>query len=279
MKAALDCYQCLQRSIYQAAELATEDKQIKAKAIREALRTLEENFSFDKVSITIATEIHRVIREITHNPDPYLEVKEREIVVAKELCREIGSDYGDDLRNCLRLAAKGNAIDFFKPLDTVREDMKQPLDFAIDDSGQFLAKFRDASKVLYLADNAGEVLLDLPLVRLMSQSAEVIYVVKASPVLNDITLGDLRRIGLQDKFGRVITTGTATPGIDFSLASSEFKAEFESADLVVAKGMAYYESLSELPARGKFFHCLMAKCKPVADSLKVPLNSYVALLW
>jgi len=76
----------------------------------------------------------------------------------------------------------------------------------------------------------------------------------------------------------VITTGTATPGIIFSQASDEFKREFQSADLIFAKGMGYYESLSELPAQGKVFYCLMAKCQPVADSLKVPLNSYVALL-
>lgn len=277
MKASPECYHCLQKSIYQAAELATGDEQIKANAIREGLKTLAENFSLNKVSITIAAEVHRVVREITRNADPYLKIKEKEITLAKELCRELNPEYEKDFRNCLKLAVKGNAMDFFKPLDAVKENMKQPLDFVIDDSEQFQVKLKNARKVLYLADNAGEVLLDLPLVRLMSQSAQIIYVVKASPVLNDITLEDLRRMGLKDKFSRVITTGTATPGVDFSLASDEFKGEFKSADLVFAKGMAYYESLSELPATGRFFHCLMAKCKPVADSLKLPLNSYVAL--
>ncbi len=278
MKASKDCYPCLQRLIYQAAQLATGDEELRAKAVREGLRTLKQHFSYDKVSIAIAAELHRVIREVTQNDDPYRKMKEKETLVAKELFGEIDAEHCSDFRNCLRLATKANAIDFFRPLDAVIKDLKQPLHFAIDDSEQFEAKLRGANKVLYLADNTGEALLDLPLIRLMGQSAEVAYVVKASPVQNDVTLEDLKRAGIEDQFGRVITTGTATPGIVFSSASDEFKHEFHSADLVFAKGMGYYESLSELPPQGRVFYCLMAKCKPVADSLKVPLNSYVALL-
>jgi len=73
-------------------------------------------------------------------------------------------------------------------------------------------------------------------------------------------------------------TGTISPGIVFSLASDELKTEFQSADLIPAKGMGHYESLSELSGQGKFFYCLMAKCKSVACSLGVPVNSYVAML-
>ncbi len=278
MKAAKECYPCLQRLVHQASQLATEDEKLRAEAVREGLRILEQGFSCDQISIIVATELHRVIREITGNDDPYRKMKERETIVAKELYHEISAKNFGDFRNCLELAARANAIDFFRPLNTVKEDIKKPLRFAIDHSKQFEARLKAANKVLYLADNAGEALLDLPLITLMGQSTQVIYVVKASPVQNDITLEDLGRAGIEDKLGKVITTGTATPGIDFSQASHEFKQEFQSADLVFAKGMGYWESLSELPARGKVFYCLMAKCKPVADSLKVSLNSYVALL-
>jgi hypothetical protein len=112
----------------------------------------------------------------------------------------------------------------------------------------------------------------------MRQFADVIYVVKPSPVQNDATPEDIRKAGLEAEFGKVITTGIASPGIIFSAASEEFKQEFESTDLILAKGMGHYEALSELPQQGKFFYCLMAKCQPVADSLRVPLHSYVAML-
>jgi hypothetical protein len=62
------------------------------------------------------------------------------------------------------------------------------------------------------------------------------------------------------------------------IASDEFRGEFLAADLVLAKGMGYWETLSELPAEGKVFHLLKAKCRPVAASLGVSLNSYVACL-
>jgi uncharacterized protein with ATP-grasp and redox domains len=93
-----------------------------------------------------------------------------------------------------------------------------------------------------------------------------------------LTLEDVSRSGLEAEFGRVTSTGVASPGIVLSLASAQFKREFESADLVFAKGMGNYEGLSELPPEGKFFYCLKAKCQPVADSLGVPINSYVAKL-
>jgi uncharacterized protein with ATP-grasp and redox domains len=152
------------------------------------------------------------------------------------------------------------------------------LNFAIDDSGRFEARLRDASEVVYLADNAGEVFFDLPLVKWMRQFAPVAYVVKASPVQDDVTLEDVKRAGLEAELEEIITTGTATPGIDFSVASAQFRNRFDTADLIFAKGMGYYESLSELPAEGRVFHCLKAKCQPVADYIGVPLNSYVAML-
>ena len=278
MKMAKDCYACLQRLVYQAAGLATEDEQLKLRAINEGLKVLEENFSLSEVSIVVATKLHKVVKEITQNPDPYLVMKDKEIAIAGELHRQISSDYGNTFTDCLKLAALGNAIDFFRSLDAIREDMKRPVNFVIDDSKQLEGKLKQASKVLYLGDNAGEVFFDMPLIRWMRQFSRVIYVVKALPVQDDVTLNDIRKAGLERESCEVITTGTATPGIDFSLASSQFKREFEAADLIFTKGMGYYESLSELPARGRVFYCLMAKCKPVADALTVPVNSYVAML-
>lgn len=278
MKISLECYQCLQRLIHQAATLATDNNLLKQKAIEEALRILDDEFSYDQISIVIATKIHQVIKEITHNPDPYRRMKEKEMAIARELYPEIRLQYKDDFEGCLKLAAAANAIDFFRQPSIIKEDMRRSISFTIDDSQRFEARLRKASKILYLADNAGEVYFDLPLVKKMRQFADVIYVVKPLPVQNDATLEDISNAGLESDFGKVITTGVASPGIVFTLASTQFKQEFESADLILAKGMGHYESLSELPRQEKFFYCLMAKCKPVANSLGVPLNSYVAML-
>jgi len=112
----------------------------------------------------------------------------------------------------------------------------------------------------------------------MGQYGAVTYVVKQSPVQNDVCLEDVDRFGFRAQLPRIITTGTDTPGVDMEQASQEFKAEFAAADLVLAKGMGYWETLSELPGQGKVFYLLKAKCQPVARSLNVPVDSYVAFL-
>jgi len=296
MKLTPECYECLQKLIRQAVDLATDDASLKQRAIEKAMKMLDDEFSYSQLSIIIATKIHKIVRAVTHNHDPYRTMKEREMALVRELYpdlslsaeaaspdlsgrgREQSNHYKDELREYLKLAAVANAIDFFRQPAAIKEDIRKAVSFAVDDSKYLETILREADKVLYLADNAGELYFDLPLVKWMKQFAQVIYVVKPSPVQDDLTLEDVRETGLESEFGNVISTGIASPGIVFSLASAQFKREFESADLIFAKGMGHYEALSELSSEGRFFYCLKAKCKPVAKSLDVPLNSYVAML-
>ena len=293
MRLAPGCHECLRRLIYQAADLATGDASLKQRAIEEAMKILDREFSYSQLSITLSTKIHKVIREVAHNLDPYRTMKEREMTLARELYPELllqtqasslrrgkkrDSLYSHDLQSYLKVAAAANAIDFFREPGSIKEDIKKGVSFIVDNSEQLEAKLKYTDKVLYLADNAGELYFDLRLVEWMKQFAKIVYVVKPSPVQDDLTLENVRESGLESKFGKVISTGIASPGILFSSASAQFKREFESADLVFAKGMGHYEALSELPPEGKFFYCLKAKCQPVADSLGVPINSYVAML-
>jgi hypothetical protein len=272
VKVTPDCYDCLERLVYQASGLATEDTELRKRAEDEGIRVLNDNFSSEKLSIIIAAKVQKKIREVTGNPDPYRRMKEKEIALAQNLCHEI--QYSDDLKGCLEFAALGNSLDFFRNVEAIKEDMRKSVQLVVDDSLIFRKKLERVDKVLYLADNAGEAYFDLPLIEKMGKFATVIYVVKESAIQNDATIEDVKQAGLKIK--KVMSTGEATPGIDFSLASAAFKREFESAGLIFAKGMGYYETLSELPCSGKFFFCLMTKCRPVARSLGVPLGSYVA---
>ncbi|MFC1978513.1 DUF89 domain-containing protein [Chloroflexota bacterium] len=278
MKAVEVCFGCLKRLALQAADLAADSEDLKGRAADAAVAVLDEHFSLDELTIVIASKIHQTIKDITGNPDPYLRMKDRELAVSAQWLREIGTGHEGDYDTCLKFAALGNVIDFFKPYDVLIKDLEKPVHFTIDNSKQFEQKLKKANNLLYLADNAGEVYFDLHFVRLLSKMCKVTYVVKERPVQNDITLDDIRKTELEREFERIITTGTATPGIDFSAASPQFIEEYDSADLVFAKGMGYWETLSELPAKGRVFHCLVAKCQPVADSIGVPLNSYVAIL-
>jgi len=262
--------------VYQAAELATSDAQLRSKAIERGLAIVERDFSYDVTTISIATEVHRAVKEITGNHDPYREMKDEEIRISREFCQGVGLAQG--FRSLLQFSAMGNCMDFFRGGETIKGDMGKPVKFVLDDVDKFEEKLDRATDLLFLADNTGEVFFDLPLIKWMEGLVRVTFVVKEAPAANDITMADLERCGIDGELRRVITTGTATPGVILSQASEQFKRELESAELVLAKGMGYYEALSEFPGDGRILFCFMAKCKPVADSLGVPLHSYVAVM-
>jgi uncharacterized protein with ATP-grasp and redox domains len=278
MKAVAECYPCLSRLARQSAQVATANEALRAEAVDAGMKVLDEYFSTDGLTIDVATRIHSAVREATGHADPYRAMKDREIKLSRRLVDQAGAGITNDFKACLSLSLSGNAIDFFRSLDAVKKDIESPLTYVVDDSAAFQRKLGSAKRLMFLADNAGEVCFDLPLVKWLRQYVSLTYVVKESPVQNDATIDDLRRAGLDGELGRVITTGLATPGVIFESASIEFRREFEAADLVLAKGMGHWEGLTELPANGKVLHCSMAKCKPVADSMGVPLNSFAAIL-
>jgi damage-control phosphatase, subfamily I len=277
MKSSIQCRPCLERLVYQAAEIATPDPELRERARQEGLIILERLFSCRSITTQIATQIHRSIRKLTGNPDPYRQMKDIEIEISRQLIKEVHPYHGEDLRSCIKLSVLGNTIDFFKEPVRIIKEMEKPVEFSIDHIDDMERGLKEAKKVLYLADNAGECFFDLPLLRKIRETTQAIYVVKGSPVQNDITLADLSLAGLLQDMGEVMTTGTDTVGIDFDCISEEFKDQFDSADLVLAKGMGHYETLTELPLHGKIAYCFKAKCQPVAGSLQVPLNSYIMM--
>lgn len=280
MKISTECRDCLKSLAIQASQYATDNLLLREKARKQAEDILSERLKPDSISIVIATAMHDAIRKATGNADPYRLMKDIEIEESRVLFDLVKDNYKESFTEYLKLAALANAIDFFKPIDDVKKEVTgNKVSFAADDSDLLEKRVRQAKSVLYLADNAGEVFFDIPLLNLMRKYTRAVYVVKASPVQNDITLEEICRAGVEEQVGEVMTTGTATPGIDLSQASSYFINAFEQADLVFAKGMGYYESLEELPAQGRIFFCLKAKCGPVARSIGVPLDSYVAKLY
>jgi len=280
VKIGEECYHCLKRLIDQAVNLATPDRAKRSLAKTSALNILNQEFSDSAIPAQIATKFHGVIIDITRNADPYLEMKRGAMNMAKRIFKEVAPIYGKDFKSLLKLSVLGNAIDFFRKSEEVEADIKGEVNFAVDHEEK-LEKLLEKNEgtILFLADNAGEQYFDLPLIRhLEKQNFEVIYVVKKDPVQNDLTMEDLRLSGTLGQFKRVSTTGTATVGLDLTMVSESFMKTFDTAKLIVAKGMGYYETLSHLPERGNILHLLMAKCRPVAESIGVPVNSYIAWL-
>jgi uncharacterized protein with ATP-grasp and redox domains len=279
LRISTECHDCLKRLAAQASAFATDDPALRDESIRAAEKVLQQNWKPGAVSIEIATPMHYAVKQVTGNQDPYRRVKDVEIAEARRLFALVRDNYKESFVDYLRLAALGNAIDFFRPIEELKQEaMHNRLEFTIDDSQLLEGKIKKSKLVLYLADNTGEVYFDMPLLNLMRKYARTLYVVKEQPVQNDITVADIGKADMLEEAGEVMTTGTATPGVLFELASGEFKKAFAEADFVFTKGMGYYETLGELPMKGRMFFCLKAKCGPVARSLGVPLDSYVAKL-
>jgi len=274
MKAGSECLDCLQKLARQATELATTDPKVRSKIEREVAKILK-RLSPEVVPSDLSNEFHPIIKELSGNLDPYSERKMREIEAARLAFSKI--KHGKDLRECVEIAAQGNAIDFFVDHETLLRSLMETPKFAIDHVRRLERKLASAREVLYLADNAGEAFFDLPLVKALGKHAKVTYAVKEAPIQNDLTFEDLRRAGLSKSFESIIKA-PATIGIYLEKVSPAFRAKFDRADLVVVKGMGNYETLSELPESGKFFYILRAKCCPVAQSLGVNVDDYVAML-
>jgi uncharacterized protein with ATP-grasp and redox domains len=124
--------------------------------------------------------------------------------------------------------------------------------------------------VLYLADNAGETVFD----RLLSEvlNVPVIYAVKGGPILNDATREDALSAGL-GQVAEIVETGVDAPGTILSRCSEEFRQIYDEAEMVIAKGQANYETLSEQGS--KVFLLLQTKCPVIARDVGVAIESIV----
>jgi len=242
--------------------------------IERKVEKILERLSPDTVPADLSNEFHPVIKKLSGNPDPYRERKLREIEMAKLAFSKIRPRR--DLRSCVEIAAQGNAIDFFVDPESLDRELSVKPNFVIDDIAKLERKLGGIKDILYLADNAAEVFFDLPLLAFLGKDARVGYVVKESPVQNDLAIEDIRLMRL--RFPVEIIPSPATVGFYPDRASPKLRERFERADLVVAKGMGNYETLSELPENGKFFYIFRAKCGPVARSLDVKVGDYVAML-
>ena len=228
----------------------------------------------------IANDILRVIRRVSGVDDPYEKVKTLEMAQAKKVYEQVKGHVGDDLRSLTNLALLGNSFDFFRSTDDalagVIENAGKKLVYFHDDLHR-LAHFlsNDPGLILYLTDNAGEVFFDLPLFKYIRNLARrTILVVKGGPGLNDLTGEELKSF---EEFGETTDTGTDGAGIDWRHVSPGFAALVEQADLIIAKGMANFETVYFRETPTPVFFLFRTKCRVVTDYFNAPMDSMMAL--
>lgn len=271
----LDCYPCFLRQALDAARRAGADDTQQGAVLDRVLEELRQ-IELAATPPEIGGRVHRIVRQVAGNSDPYREAKAastRQALALYPRLKALMQEAGDPLGIAVRLSIAGNIMDAARTEEcdlwgTVERVLAQP--FAIDDEMALRGALTGADTVLYLADNAGETVFDRVLIEALG--VPVVYAVKGGPTLNDATQEDALVAGV-DRVAEIVSTGSDAPGTILDHCSEEFRKRYEQAELIIAKGQANYETLSEEGA--KVFCLLQTKCPVIARDVGVPVGSIV----
>ena len=280
MRVTPDCVPCLMKRVLFQARLLNNG--CESEAVAAALSTYAKEYDPDKNSAAIATEVHRSAYAVM-KADPYYQMKLDADRIAGEFLDQVTqyvNDSDDSFAAAIRVAVIGNIMDFGVGLaierpEQFRDRFQSLLDQGIgaDDTEKLRAKLKQSKSILYFFDNCGESQFDKLLIKeIQKMGVRVVGVVRGQAILNDVTKEDAERIGLDKILDRVVSTGVFAIGADLSKAGGDLKEELGRADLILAKGMANYESLSDQDAGIPKVFILRTKCEPVAKSLGVPAD-------
>jgi hypothetical protein len=223
----------------------------------------------------IAQIVYSMIKEITKNGDPYREAKKGQNELALKLYpefKEMIARSEDPLFFSLKLAIAGNIIDLGiqKKVDDIKGEVLSAFNapLAVNHYSKFKKDLMNSRMLLYLGDNAGEIVFDKILIEQVRQTKDikVIFVVRGSPIINDATMEDAEFVGMET-VAEVISNGFDAPATVLSKSSPEILELFSRADMIIAKGQGNYESLSSKDKN--IFFLLKAKCSVIAKDLGV----------
>lgn len=258
-------------------ELYQASKERREEVSRQVERFLDEAFP-DLSAPQMMAGVLDLLKKETGISDPY-ERSKREynqllLGMEEELSRRI-HEAEDLFTVAMRYVTVGNYIDF-GALSDVNEEQLRTL---LRDCGQFelnpeeVRRFREelgsARELLYITDNAGEIVLDKIFIKVLKElypKLQVSVLVRGEPVLNDATAEDAKLIGL-DRVAAVIPNGTSVPGTQYGQISREARACMDRADLCLAKGQGNFESLREC---GKnIYYLFLCKCDLFVERFQV----------
>lgn len=278
MKTVLDCYPCFVRQAIESVRLTGASEETSKRLVDEVLSEMG-RINLDSSPPEFGGWIYRRVREISGVDDPYAGQKKQHNALALELLPELRErihDSSHPFETAGRLAVAGNIIDLGVDGNLQETRIRQIIDAALTEplDGEFQELQQaaaDARSILFLADNAGEIVIDRLLLEFLPLD-RVTVSVRGRPILNDATRQDAERAGLTDLVP-VIDNGSDFPGTVLEHCSEAFRKAFHEADLVISKGQGNFETLDTVDH--DIFFILRAKCPVVARMLGCPLGSAV----
>ena len=280
MRIFLDCFPCFLRQALEAGRIAGADEKTQREVLNSVMGALQE-VSLEATPPEIGWLIHKTIREATGNLDPYKEIKKshnEEVLKIETDLTNLVKESSSPVTNALKLAGTGNLIDFgperqWNDIHEIFEGfMTKKSNFF--DFPAFENSLKNSETLLYIGDNAGEIVLDKILIKLLLQETDIdiVFAVRGKPIINDATMEDAISVGITD-IVRVISTGADFPGVVLKSSSEEFLQYYERADMIISKGQGNYESLSD--KNENLFFLLQAKCPVIADKIGCKVGDLV----
>jgi uncharacterized protein with ATP-grasp and redox domains len=280
MKTTLDCIPCLVRQTLEVARLAMTDAAVHEKIIRDVLGVLSQ-INLALPPPVIAQKIYRRLRALTGVEDPYRSLKDRFNRMALDILPALAAKVdtaSEPLAMAVRLAIAGNIIDLGANLGLTETDVRLAIDNVLSepfvgDLGQFGQAVSKAERILYLADNAGEIVFDRLLIAQL-RDKHITVAVRGRAIINDATLADAQVAGIH-QLCQVIDNGSDAPGTILSDCSQRFRDKFNAADLIIAKGQGNYETLTDVSAN--IFFLLKIKCPVIASHIGLETGTHALL--
>ena len=284
MKIAQECVGCIINQSQKVADAIRADKKLKEKLLTN-VEGMSKDFSFELSPPEVASDVYETMSRIANKSDLYDEVKEMSTQKARSFIPFLKEKL-DSSKNKLLVATKiavaGNVIDLAAAVEFDLEEELEKIfhtEFSYDDFSIFSSKLETAKNVTILGDNVGEHIFDYMFIEVLKELYPHIhfsYMVRGNPIINDVTMKEAKEAGF-DKLCELIDSGVNTPGFVYSRANEYAQKVFDSADIVISKGMGNYECLSP-SHRTNIYFLLKVKCNVVANSLAQELGDIICKL-
>nr|WP_321351648.1 ARMT1-like domain-containing protein [uncultured Methanoregula sp.] len=282
MKLTDTCIDCLLSRVVFECQLASADQDCTERTLAECRDLLGSMKDSSLLHPQIASAVHRKACEMVKNQDPFRELKRIGNEQALAVCRQV-RDTLPAFRDRVLASVIGNTFDYAVKDHDVTSDFsrffaqefRKGLDR--DDTDRILPL---CERVVYLTDNCGEIVFDRLLVQfLKSQGSQVTVAVRDAPILNDATMEDALALGFDRFSDHLTTTGAgAEIGLDLDKMPPDLARAIDTCSIIISKGMANYESLSEYDSLPPVAYLMCVKCEVIAEDIGIPRGSKIALL-
>ena len=284
MKIEEACVGCIINQSVKVANAIRAEDALKTRLIS-TVEDMSKTFSFNDAPPEIAADVYEMMAKLAHKNDLYDELKEHSTQKALSFVpflKQKLQDSQDKLLTATKIAVAGNVIDLAAEVEF---DLSDELDkifhteFSHNDFHLLTQELSHARRVLVIGDNVGEHIFDYMFIEVLKElypKVHFSYMVRGNPIINDVTMKEAKEAGF-DELCELIDSGVNTPGFTYNRANKYAQKVFDTADLVISKGMGNYECLTSSHRKNICF-LLKVKCEVVASSLKQKVGDIVCKL-